>query len=37
LDRYIQHVSILINGTPQVVLPAFDLDEAFIQMPRISR
>ena len=37
LHQDIQHVPVLINGTPQIVLIPVDFQEDFIQLPLIAR
>jgi len=37
LDQDIQHVAMLIDGAPQVVRFAADLDENLVQMPFVAR
>ena len=36
LDENIDHVTILINGTPKILPPALDRDEDLVQVPRIT-
>jgi hypothetical protein len=36
LDQDIDHIAILIDGAPQILLPAADLHEDLIEMPRIA-
>ena len=36
LDENIDHVTILINGTPEILTPALDRDEDLVQVPRIA-
>jgi len=36
LDEDIDHVTILINGTPEIVTPTLDGDEHLVQVPRIA-
>jgi hypothetical protein len=37
LDQNIQTLAILINGLPQIVNAAIDLEEDFIKMPLVSQ
>ena len=36
LHENIDHVTILIDGTPQILLPATDLHEDLVEMPRVA-
>jgi hypothetical protein len=36
LDEDVDHVTVLINGAPQILLPTADLYKDLIQVPRIS-
>jgi len=32
----VDHVSVLVHGTPQVLLPPLDLDEYLVQIPGVA-
>ena len=36
LNENIDHVTILINGTPEILTPTLDRDEDLVQVPRIA-
>jgi hypothetical protein len=36
LDQDVDHVSVLVNGTPQILLPPLDLDEHLVQIPGVA-
>jgi hypothetical protein len=36
LDEDIDHITILINGTPEILTPTLDGDEHLVQVPRIA-
>ena len=36
LDKDVDHITILINGTPEILTPTLDGDEDFVDMPRIA-
>ena len=36
LDENIDHVTILINGTPEILTPTLDRDEDLVQVPSIA-
>ena len=37
LDEDVQHVAILIHGSPQVLCPAIDRREELVEMPRVAQ
>ena len=37
LDEDIDHVTILIHGTPEILTPALDRHEDLIQVPRVAQ
>ena len=37
LDQNVDHVAVLIHGTPQILLFAIDSNEDFIQMPLVAQ
>ncbi len=37
LNQNVQHVAILVHGSPQVMILATDLDEYFIEVPLVAR
>ena len=37
LDEDVQHVAILIHGSPQVLFPAIDRHEELVEMPRVAQ
>ena len=37
LDEDVDHVAVLVNGTPEIVLLTLDVYEEFIQVPRITQ
>jgi len=37
LNEYVDHVSILIDGPPEIVALALDVDEDFVQVPDVSQ
>ena len=37
LDEDVQHVAILIHGSPQVLFPASDRHEELVEMPRVAQ
>ena len=36
LDQDVDHVAVLVHGTPQILLPPVDLDEYLVQMPGVA-
>ena len=36
LDEDVDHVAVLVHGTPQVLLPPLDLDEYLVQIPGVA-
>ncbi len=36
LDKDVDHITILINGSPEILSSAPDRDEDFVEMPRIA-
>ena len=37
LDQDLEHITILVNGTPQVVFLASDLDEDLVKVPSVTQ
>jgi len=37
LNQNIEHITVLINGTPEVLSSTLDRDEDFVEMPRVAQ
>jgi hypothetical protein len=37
LDEDVDHIAVLVDGTPETLTPALDADEELIQVPRIAQ
>ena len=37
LDEDVDHIAVLVNGTPQILPPALDVHEQFVQVPGVAQ
>jgi hypothetical protein len=37
LNQDIKHITVLINGTPEILSSTLDRDEDFVEMPRVAQ